>query len=95
MFEKDGICYADNLEPALKIIDMRFLDGWKVLATFNNGESRTTDFQPLLSSPAFRPLRDRAAFSAGTLDFGTLTWQNGEIDIASEWVYEHGKTIAL
>ena len=91
MVERNGICYADDPMPSLKIIDARFLPHWLVEASFNNGEHRVVDFTPLLSSPAFRPLQDYAEFAAGRLEFGTLTWRNGEIDIAPEWVYEHGR----
>ena len=91
MIERNRICYADDPAPTLKIIDARFLGDWRVDVSFNNGERRIVDFTPLLSSSAFRPLRDHAEFSAGRLDFGTLIWRNGEIDIAPEWVYEHGR----
>lgn len=91
MFEENGIVYADNRAATLKIIDIIFLDDWRIDARFNNGERRTTDFSPLLSTPAFAPLANQAAFKSGKLEFGTVTWNNGTIDIAPEWVYDHGE----
>ena len=94
MFEENGIVYADNSEPTLKIIDVGFPGGWDVEATFNNGDRRVTDFSPLLSSAAFVPLTDQSVFRTGKLEYGTITWCDGSIDIAPEWVYDHGKAVS-
>jgi hypothetical protein len=94
MFEENGICYADNREPTLKIIDVSFPGDWQMDALFNNGERRVTDFSPLLSSVAFAPLADKAAFKAGKLEYGTVTWCDGTIDIAPEWVLDHGRAMS-
>lgn len=88
---KDGICFADTGEETLKIIDADFIGGWDVDVRFNNGCRRIVDFSPLLASQAFNPLRDQAAFKAGCIQYGTLNWLDGEIDIAPEWVMLHGR----
>lgn len=90
MIEENGICYADDQRPMLKILEARFLGDWEIEALFNNGERRIADLSPLLAFPAFTPLTDLAEFRSGHVDFGTLTWRDGSIDIAPEWVYEHG-----
>ena len=39
------------------------------------------------------PLRNLAVFHNFTLDGWTVTWQDGAIDIAPEYLYEHGATV--
>lgn len=47
-------------------------------------------FKPLLSSPAFAPLTDKAIFGAVYIDYGVPVWKDGDIDIAPEYLYENG-----
>lgn len=53
------------------------------------------DFANLLAKgqPVFAPLRNLAVFHNFTLDGWTVTWQDGAIDIAPEYLYEHGVTV--
>ncbi len=55
--------------------------------TFSPGEKRLYDATPLLSYPAFQPLRDENVFRAVQVDHGVVTWMDGEIDIAPETMY--------
>ena len=57
---------------------------------FSTGEAKVCDFTPLLSSPAFSPLRDAARFAAVYIDYGVPTWEDGTIDIAPEYLYQNG-----
>lgn len=91
MIEKDGICFADSYVATLKIINADFIGGWNVDVQFNNGQRRVVDFSPLLTTRAFSPLQDQSKFKTGFIQYGTLNWLGGEIDIAPEWVLEHGR----
>lgn len=73
----------------------KVLDGYKLHLTFNNGACKVYDFANLLAKgqPVFAPLRNLAVFHNFTLDGWTVTWQDGSIDIAPEYLYEHGATV--
>ena len=48
------------------------------------------DFEPLTRQyPVFRPLQDLRLFQDFVVT-DTLEWDNGKIDIAPEYIYEHG-----
>lgn len=65
------------------------LDGYQLLLTFNDGERRIFDCNPLIEKYSiFAPLRDEAVFSNITLDGWTVTWLDGKLDIAPEHLYE-------
>ncbi|MBQ6668003.1 MAG: DUF2442 domain-containing protein [Bacteroidales bacterium] len=61
---------------------------------FNDGSVKTFDCKPFIRQyPAFAPLQDEKVFHDITLDGWTVTWNNGSIDIAPEYLYEHGHTV--
>jgi hypothetical protein len=59
-----------------------------VRVVFIDGEVRDVDITPLLDTPAFSPLRDRAAFERVQVDeeTGTLFWP-GDIDLDPDVIY--------
>lgn len=74
----------------LKITQVVYMNNYTVKIKFNNGEYRIFDFGPVISKyPVFRSLSDLNLFRDYTLT-DTLEWNNGEIDIAPEYLYEHG-----
>lgn len=87
MYIVNGICYANNDAKEIRIEDAKALNGGMVLVTFSNGEKRIFD-TTLLTGSAFLPLKDEEVFNDITIFHGVLTWNNGEIDIAPETVYE-------
>ena len=89
MYIKDGIAYAGEQTPALHISGVRPMDNYKLWVRFNNNEEKIFDFKPLLSSPAFAPLADMETFKCVYIDYGMPVWNNGEIDIAPEYLYEN------
>ena len=93
MYIVDGIAYADNPKPLLKVRGVRPLDGFRLWVRFSTGETRIADCTPLLSQPAFVPLRDPALFGGVYLDCGVPVWNDGEIDIAPEYLYDHGTAV--
>lgn len=87
MYEIDGICYAGERQESIKISSARYIAEKMLLVKFSTGESRLFDAEKL-SGSAFMPLNDDAVFRAFEIRHGVLTWDNGEIDIAPEFVYD-------
>ncbi len=90
MYIIDGIVYAGEKQPAIKISGVRPLPDYKLWLRFNTGEAKVFDFKPLLDFPAFAPLKDVELFNGVYIDYGVTVWQNGDIDIAPERLYNDG-----
>lgn len=88
MYIKDDICYAGELTPDITVIDAKPLPGRMLLVTFSTGEKRLFDATILDGYPAFEALKDENIFNNITLFHGIITWDNRNIDIAPEFVYE-------
>jgi len=90
MYIKDGIAYAGEPRPACKVCGIRPLENHMLWARFTTGEAKIFDFKPLLNTPAFAPLKDEQLFRQVYIDYGVPVWNDGEIDIAPEALYEQG-----
>ena len=88
MYIKDGIAYAGEKTPPIRICGVRPLKNHKLWLRFNTGEDRIFDITPLLKMPAFAPLADWETFSGAYIDYGVVVWNDGDIDIAPEMLYE-------
>ena len=89
MIVKDGKCHASGPKPVLKITSVENLGSYQLKVRFNDNVVRRFDGRQLLGEgPVFQPLTDESVFDNFQLDYETLTWRNGEIDIAPEYVYE-------
>jgi hypothetical protein len=84
MYIIDGIAYAGEPEPLLKVVGIRPLDDYRLWLRFSNHEVRTYDVRPLFEYPLFGRLKDPVAFKGVYLDYGVPTWLDGEIDISPE-----------
>lgn len=84
------IAYAGEKTPTVKISGVRPLDNHRLWIRFNTGETKIFDFSPLLSKPAFAPLADKEVFNGVYIDYGMTVWNDGDIDIAPEYLYEQG-----
>ncbi len=93
MYISNGIAYAGEPLPALKISGVRPLEDYRLWLRFNTGEEKVFDFKPLLDSPAFMSLKNETVFKQVYIDYGVTVWNDGEIDIAPEHLYEHGSDI--
>ncbi len=89
MYIIDGIAYAGEASVPIKISGIRAMDNYLLWIRFNTGEARVFDFKPLLDSPAFAPLADKAVFRDVYIDYGIPVWNDGEIDISPEYLYEN------
>jgi hypothetical protein len=57
---------------------------------FNDGNVKHFDCKPLIEQyPIFSPLKDTNVFRNISLDGWTVSWADGAIDIAPEYLYEH------
>lgn len=93
MYIIDGIAYAGEKDPPIKVSGVRPLDDYLLWIRFSNGEARIVDFKPLLKTPAFAPLADKEKFREVYIDFGVPVWMDGEIDIGPDFLYEHSKAL--
>lgn len=76
----------------LDIINFSYLDDYKLLLTFENGEIKKFDCVPLMDIKPFQVLKDRHYFKRAKIDYGTLVWPN-EIDIAPETLYNQSVSV--
>lgn len=88
MYEVDGICYAGTPSDNPRIVEATPLMGGMLLVSFASGERRLFD-TTLVSGPAFAPLRDGSAQASVMVEHGFVSWLDGTIDLAPEYVYEH------
>ena len=67
------------------------MDGYRIAVLFNDGVKKIVDFTNLLkrNMPVFKPLENIDLFKKFTVT-DTLEWDNGNIDIAPEYLYENG-----
>ncbi len=73
-----------------EIVKADYVDGYRICVTFNDGIRKIVDFKDLTKRYAvFHPLQDVNLFKSFQLT-DTLEWDNGNIDIAPEYLYEHG-----
>lgn len=90
MYIIDGIAYAGEPEPVIKVSGVRPMEDYKLWLRFNTGEAKIFDFKPLLDTPAFAPLKNTELFKQVYIDYGVPVWNDGDIDIAPEKVYREG-----
>ena len=89
MYVLDGIAYAGEQEPVIKICGVRPLAGHKLWLRLTTGDVKIFDFTPLLKEPGFALLADEHIFAGIYIDYGITVWNDGDIDIAPEYLYEH------
>ena len=88
MYIRNGIVYGGEPEQSIKVEQVKILPDMMLLIQFNNGELRLFD-ATVLAGPVFEPLHDEQVFSAAVIDHGVITWKDGEIDCAPEYMYKH------
>ena len=88
MYIKNGIVYGGKPKEPIKVRQVKVLPDKMLLIRFNNGETRLFD-ATMLEGPAYEPLQDENVFSKPEIDHGVVTWLQGEIDCAPEYMYRH------
>ncbi len=89
MYIMNGIVYAGNPTKDIKIKTIKPLDNMMMIVTFTSGEKRLFDATNLLSMPAFKALENDTIFKSATTEHGVVVWNDGEIDIAPEYIYKY------
>ena len=72
------------------VVHAEYVDGYRLRLTFADGASGEVDFSRFIErGGVFSVLQDAAEFRAFTIDpvWNTVTWQNGELDMAPETLY--------
>ena len=65
----------------------KYVGGYLIEVKFNDGTRRVIDFEPWLTGPIFKPLKNKDYFKKCFVDGPTIAWPNGA-DIAPETLYE-------
>ena len=73
----------------LEVIKAEYIDGFRLLLLFNNGERRIVDLSNSLNGSVYTPLKDIEYFKRFSIKFNTVEWENGA-DFAPEYLYEIG-----
>ena len=74
----------------IEVIKAEYLEGYRLLLLFNNGERRIVDLSNSLKGTVYTPLKDINYFKNFSIKFNTVEWENGA-DFAPEYLYEIGK----
>ncbi len=88
MYIRDGIVYGGEPVTALKVIKIKVLPDKIMLITFSNHETRLFD-GTILREGVFKKLQDEALFNSAKVDHGIVSWMDGEIDCAPEFMYKN------
>lgn len=88
MYLLNGIVYAGEPIEDIKIKEAKPLAYGMLLLTFSSGEKRLFD-TTRLQGAAFAPLSDEKIFHDIQVSHGFVSWMNGEIDCAPEYMYEN------
>jgi hypothetical protein len=71
-------------------IDVKPIEKYRLLITFDNGEQRVFDVTPYLDSVFFAPLRNLSIFKAARINPLTVEWP-GDIDFCPDELYVNSK----
>lgn len=88
MYEYNGYICGSSPDKSIKATSVKTLDDMIMLITFSNGETRLFD-ATILKGPVFEALNDESVFKNCSIEFGVVTWDDGNIDCAPEYMYEH------
>lgn len=89
MYIVDDIAYASEAKDGIKIVELKVIDNLCLLLTFSSGEVKIYDATELLKYPAYQKLKDFSFFKQAYIENGVVMWENGEIDVAPEEMYEN------
>lgn len=74
----------------LRIVDVDYIGGYRLLLSFNDGCCKVVDLSPYLEGELFGELLDETNFVQYGLTMTTIEWYNGA-DFAPEFLYEVGQ----
>jgi len=73
----------------LHVVDVKYLNEYKIWVSFNNGNSGVVDLQIELTGPIFEPLKEISLFKTIKVHpiMETVVWENGA-DLAPEFLHD-------
>lgn len=72
----------------MDVISVKAIANFQLELEFANGEQRLFDMKPLLKMKPWNRVENLKLFETVQIDYGTVTWLNGEIDVAPETLYD-------
>ena len=93
MYERDGIVYAGSEAVEKEVIYAEYLGQLTLRVAFNTGEVVDVDFTRGFDGSAFQPLKNEEILKNFDYSLGFLSWLDGEIDVAPEYLLSIGKMI--
>ena len=75
------------------IVEIHACEDYFVQVKFADGNVRTCDLSNHLECGVFKALKDKELFRLVHAEHGAAVW-NDNIDIAPEYLYEHGITVS-
>ncbi|BCN29055.1 DUF2442 domain-containing protein [Anaeromicropila herbilytica] len=89
MYTINGIVYANQSSSDIKVQSVKALDNMMMIVTFTSGEKRLFDATILLNMPVFKVLENVNVYNSVKVEYGVVIWNNGELDVAPEYVYKN------
>jgi len=74
----------------LAIIDVKPLENYLLLLTFENNEKKIFDMKPYLDKGIFSELKDEKKFRSVRVSFDSIEWCN-QADLDPEFLYDKSK----
>jgi len=78
----------------LAVKEVKPIDNYLLILTFENGEMRKFDMKPYLETGIFKELKDPSLFNSVRTSFDSIEWDN-EADIDPEVLYNDSLLIAI
>ena len=75
----------------MKIINVKYIDGYKLEILFSNKEIKIADFEFFLKkakNPTITENLKIEKFKKVSIDTGFLSWNNGDMEISAQSVYK-------
>lgn len=88
----NGIAHVDELSVEIRVIDVEILEDLCLMLEFSNGEKRIFDANQLLDYPIYEKLKDNNVFESVSIKNGVLVWDNENIDVGVDFLYQNSKT---
>lgn len=78
----------------LAVKDVKTMNDYQLLLTFENGEKKVFDMKPYLDKGIFKELKDEKKFRSVRVSFDSIQWSN-QADIDPEVLYEKSVAYSL
>lgn len=91
MYIENDICHDGTRGDVIRVAEVKPLDSGMTIVLFTTGELRLFDTTQLEGS-AFDALKDPVVFEAPRVEHGFVSWADGTVDVAPEYMYEHSVT---